>query len=207
MPAPTVETATETLAKLATSHQEALRKQDELTIERRSISFKAHTGDAGARKRLTEINLEMATISSEIASFIEAIGEGKVQLANAQEVAAREKLKQQGFEVQQRMKEFRKHGRELDRMVTQLVERYQQFEAEIRGITTDFGIARPDPSLVRIGCKRALIAALMATPLELQHLAPSERHTFSQLIGGWAASIEGWASRAIGEPVENEEAA
>jgi hypothetical protein len=60
--------------------------------------------------------------------------------------------------------------------------------------------AAPHINLIDVSCKRALIAASMGSRLQLEHLAPGERHTFSELADRWANGIEAFASARLCEP-------
>jgi hypothetical protein len=56
-----------------------------------------------------------------------------------------------------------------------------------------------------------LISALIGTDLEVEKLAPGERHSFVKLIDGWVESMQWWANRRLPETqtpkhVETEEA-
>jgi hypothetical protein len=60
--------------------------------------------------------------------------------------------------------------------------------------------AGPNINLVEVSCKCALIAASMGSGLQLEHLAPGERHSFAELAERWAYNVEGFAAQRLGEP-------
>jgi hypothetical protein len=47
----------------------------------------------------------------------------------------------------------------------------------------------------------------MFTGLDVGHLAPSERHSFADLIGSWSRGIEAWCDRTERENAAVEKAA
>jgi hypothetical protein len=46
----------------------------------------------------------------------------------------------------------------------------------------------------------------MLTDLQVDHLAPSERHTFGELVATWATGIERWAASRLAGPETREDA-
>jgi hypothetical protein len=51
--------------------------------------------------------------------------------------------------------------------------------------------------VVQTACRRALVSAFIGTPLQLELLAPGDRHTVSDLVATWARNVETWAQQPL----------
>lgn len=60
--------------------------------------------------------------------------------------------------------------------------------------------ATPQINLIDVACKRALLAASMGSRLQLEHLAPAERHSVAELADRWAEGIASFAEPRLGAP-------
>ena len=67
--------------------------------------------------------------------------------------------------------------------------------AEIRRLV---GVG-PTDQMLRVHLARALKAATMGSPIQLEHLAPNERVEVDDVIGPWANSIRNSINAAVGE--------
>jgi hypothetical protein len=193
--------AQEVLADLEQKHAAALARQAEAATERRRISFDAHTGDAAARAKLDELNGAGAVLTGEIASLAEAIDEARGRVSEARRTDALAAERDVARDVRKKAAAFRRHGAELDRLAARLVVQYDALKAEA-GAIRDIGVPLPGLMLINAGACRALQAALMNTGLDIERIAPSQRHTFTELVGGWVESAERWATARLGEPAQ-----
>ena len=73
-----IEVAEKTLAALTDKRDRAVARTEAIADERRSIGFAVHAdGDPKARKRLDQLNIDAATITSELAGIDAAIAEAQ----------------------------------------------------------------------------------------------------------------------------------
>jgi hypothetical protein len=173
-------------------------RQQELLAERAEIAFEATVERTPrAVKRLTELNGELSALTNE-SSVLEAA----LQEAHRRELTAREqeaivkrkanaaaaadvllRAEDTAALLTQAMADIRSHAVTL-----------QTKFAEIRRLT---GIG-PTDQMIRVHLARSLKAATMGSPIQLEHLAPSERVPVDASIGPWAKSIRNWINAAIG---------
>jgi predicted RNase H-like nuclease (RuvC/YqgF family) len=73
-----------TLDRLRRKHADALARQTVIAHDRRKIGFRAHTGDAKARKELDSLGTESVLLQGEIDSLSAAIEEGTARVAQAE---------------------------------------------------------------------------------------------------------------------------
>jgi folate-dependent tRNA-U54 methylase TrmFO/GidA len=102
-----VEKAEATIKSLEDKRQHLVQKATELDREQQLISFAAHTGDAKARTRLTEINSAVATHSAEMKSIEAALIEAtaRAQVARAGEALAADRA--QALQLREKSARFR----------------------------------------------------------------------------------------------------
>ncbi len=201
-----VEQASATLDALRARHRQENDRQIAIGVERRDISYAAHTGDAKARRRLTAINIEFATANSEIDSISEAIKRAEIDLAEAKSTELKSQMRQKAEEVRSRLGRFQQLGAEIDQHAKLIAEKYKELEAEVLAIGK---LRAPIPSLtlMRSNGKRAMFTLLLGTPIELMRLSPSERTTFASLTDSWITSMDRWASAHLGDRQEIDDVA
>jgi chromosome segregation ATPase len=108
-----VEKAEAVVAQLEQKRSACVRHGTELQDERANVALSAHTGDAKARKRLDEINSEIAVHSSELASLDAALGAASERLEKARQHEAQKADRQRATALRQELVAFREHGRAL----------------------------------------------------------------------------------------------
>lgn len=188
----TLRSEREALASLVTKRSLADDAYSALSEERAKIAYAAHTGDRSAERRLREIHAESASSFSEKEALTAAIDEAKRRVAGAEldRVAAEEAVKAR--QVLGLLDAFREHGAALDEAARSVVGAYNEFRDQARAIR-GLGVGSPSEQILRVASRRALVSGLIGTDLEVEMLAPRERHSFSELIQQWSAGIEGWA--------------
>jgi hypothetical protein len=194
------------------AHEERLT---DLAKERAALAFDAHRGDPKARKRLDALHLEIARADSEAKSIDAAIEEADRRCRDAEDGVARAEQAEKARQVLELLPQLREHGRVLDEAARTVLESYAEFQRTARTIRslTDPGRdvvglplsherAVPSEGLMRVTCRRSLIAHLTGTDLEFERLAPGDRHDFATVVDGWARGIEAWASRRLSKQTE-----
>jgi hypothetical protein len=198
---PTVEKAvdplpSEILAELEQKLLQARARQTAINAERKAISLAAHMGSSSDRARLDQLNQEGAILSGEIESIEIAIAEAQASVAAAQNATAIEAERRRRSEVVQLADELRDHARKIDDLWRQSITEYVVLQDKLHEIVQS-GVGRPSRHQVQAACRRALISAFIGSPLQLELLAPPDRHTVSYLVEAWARNVEGWANRPI----------
>jgi uncharacterized membrane protein YkoI len=200
--------ARETLDRLQNQKAVAERHNADLATERQRISFRAHTDDKVARKRLSEIHREVAEHGSEMISLDAAIAEAQQRVTGAEADATHALEQQRAREALDLLEVLREHAAGCDSAVRSFLLSYDQLDraaARLAGITNG-----PSRDQVRSWSKRALATALLghrATFDFVDATPPSDRHSFAQGADAWALRIAGWAQQRLGSPplVETEE--
>jgi hypothetical protein len=202
--------AREVLTQFISKRSDYELKLAELGRERAGLSYSAHRGDPKARKRLDSLHLEHAKADSEFLSIDAALSEAQNRVRDAEASVAKAQAAVKASQILDLLPNLREHGKLLDEALRSLVENYEKFQNTARTIraltapgTDDAGKplstekAVPSEALMRVGCRQALKAMLCHTDLEVERLAPHERHTFSEIVNGWAESIRHWAGRRL----------
>ena len=171
-------------------------RQVELLAERDEISYGALVErDKNAIARLAALNAELSNLKNQSASLESALREATKREVAVAEAERQEKRKANAAAAADTLL----HAEDTAALLTQAMADIRSHAvtlqtkfAEIRRLT---GIG-PTDQMIRIHLARSLKAATMGSPIQLEHLAPSERMDAS--IGPWAKSIRNWINAAIG---------
>jgi hypothetical protein len=169
-------------------------RQAEITRERNSIALAAHMGSSGDRALLDELNREGAILAGEIEGIETAIVQAKARIAEPEANAAAEVDRCKRREVVQLADEIRGHGERIDALWRQSIAEYAELQTKLTE-SVQLGVGRPSLQQIRVACQRALISAFIGSPLQFQVIAPTERHSVSDLVDSWARAAETWAGR------------
>jgi hypothetical protein len=208
--------AREIVADFITKRADHEKKLQKLGQERAALSYDAHRGDPKSRKRLDDLHLTAAKMDSEFLSLDAAVSEAQSRVKDAEAAVTKAQAAAKAQQILGLLPDLREHGKLLDRALLELIDNYEKFQNTARTIraltnpgTDAAGMplstekAVPSEALMRVGCKRALIAGLCHTDLEVERLAPSDRHTFAEIVDGWSESIRHWARRRLPENILN----
>ena len=185
----------EVLAKLEVALAQTKARQMAISDERKRISLAAHMGSADDRARLDQLNHEGAILSGELESIEAAIAEVQARIANAKAAAALEAEKQKRQAIVRLTDELREHALKIDDLWRQSIAEYLLLQGKLHDIAQS-GVGRASLHQVQSACRRALISAFIGTPLQLELLAPGERHKVTDLVASWARNVEAWARQA-----------
>ena len=174
------------LPQLEAKLSAAKARQAEITRERNSIALAAHMGSANDRARLDKLNHDGAILAGEIEGLDAAILQAKARIAEVDRCKRRE--------VVQLADEIRRHGERIDALWRQSIAEYAELQTKLTEIV-QLGVGRPSLQQIRVACQRALISAFIGSPLQFQIIAPTERHSVSDLVDLWARAAETWAGR------------
>jgi hypothetical protein len=103
--------------------------------------------------------------------------------------------RQKRLEIAQLAGELREHAAKIDELWRASIAETVVLQRKLQDVAQS-GVARPSRHQVKTACRRALIAAFIGSPLQLELLAPGGRHTVAALVDAWARNAEIWANRA-----------
>jgi chromosome segregation ATPase len=163
----------------------------DLEQKRQAIAFKAHTGNKAERAKLDQINKEALTQSYELTSLDAAISEATTRLADARREEVRAADHDQAQQLRAVVERFAQHGHALDKALQELARQGQALRECLNEIHT---LGSPFPSHAQLDALGALAikAGLMGTTWKhaFEHIPPKDRHSFPDLVDGWAQRIE-----------------
>lgn len=162
--------------------------QLEIETASKSVSFDAHTAGGEARERLDSLNAQRVAAEQEARSIEIAVSEAKqrLQLAIAAETDSEEIAKAK--RALALCSAFAARGEALDQSLTKFLDDFRDLSADFNALS-GLGYAPGSWPLVAVNMRNAMIARLMFTDLQIEHLPPNRRHSFEEVINGWASSI------------------
>jgi DNA repair exonuclease SbcCD ATPase subunit len=187
-----IEKAEKTLADLQTKRDNWVKRGTELADERSSVAFAAHTGsDKSARNKLDKLNSEIATHASELASLDSAIAEATQRLAKAKRESAIAQDRAQAQELRDTIKKLAELAAEIDAALADAAAHIGNLQGLLNRIHS-LGCASPSHDQLRVLAGAAVKTFLMTLPFqrEFEHLAPSARRTFEQIVKSWQTMLE-----------------
>jgi hypothetical protein len=184
----------EIVVELQEKLTQAQSRQTVISADRKTISLAAHMGSADDRVRLDQLNQEGAVLSGEIESIEAAIAEVQARIADAKAAAELDADRQKRQEIVQLANELQDHAAKIDGFWRASINEYLVLQQKLHEIAQSSG-SRPSRHLAQAACRRALISAFIGSPLQLELLAPGERHTVASLVATWARNVEIWANQ------------
>jgi hypothetical protein len=179
------------LADLNAQREKLIARSHELEERRQAIAFEAHTGNKAQRTKLDEINNEALTQEYEVKSLDSAIAEATRRLAAADQAAALAQDKENAQALRAVVDKFVAQAIAIDASFAAMVTSANALEEALKEVHL---LGCPFPSRGQLDAlgARAMKTALMKTPWtrEFEHLAPSERTSFTQLVETWSERIE-----------------
>jgi hypothetical protein len=169
--------------------------RDALVGERETIAFAALSEEnRSAATRVDAINTHLAAGQERAATITAALVEARRRVAAARQAAAATEEHRRAQEVLTHANRVVELAGDLDRLGAALVRASSALESEFAAVRK-LGCAHLSGQMVKVAAGRALQAALLGTPLELQRMPPAERHTFAELSHRvWAPAMQRWAA-------------
>jgi hypothetical protein len=191
--------------QLSRSHKELLARGEELSSERAALSFAALAEEnVESQTKLRKLNAEAATLNLEIENVASALNEAGKRLRAAQEAEELEAKRQDATELRRVAYQLGQQAIDLDAALASVAALGAAMEQTLNRVH-ELGASHPSHSQLQTLGSAAVLTALMPTPFKLQHLAPSERRTFSELALGWVQMLERGITQLIG-PEQSEAA-
>jgi hypothetical protein len=179
----------------------------ELGEQRQHVAYGAHTGDAGARKKLDTINREAVLHDSELRSLNAAIAEAAERVKQAQAVEAQAAHREIAAELLARAHAVAVHAAELDAANVERVRAARAISEELqtmRQIAHGLGVFVPNEQQFLSLGERAERTTLMEMPFHriAERLAPNERRTHSSYSIPWSETIAKGVAGLLGDKQE-----
>jgi hypothetical protein len=165
--------------------------------ERSTLSYRGHTGDSAALKRLSKLAAERTTTAATIQELEYALAQADSQLAAAEAAAATAAMRRRATEARAIMAKVQAQAEAIDSGLAQARVGFEDFQSIMIELMR-LG-AGPSATLVEANTTRALDAGLMGLDRHRRVLAPSERRSFGDLAAAWELSVDTWARRTLGE--------
>jgi hypothetical protein len=186
--------AQQALSALQATRAAHIERGKQLPELRRNASYEAHVGgDPNARQALDDINNELLTHESELASLNDAIAHAEVLVlaAKADEDDARKRVG--AAQAMETVDAFRKAGHDLDTALRQVAELGEKLKVLLSKLHAETGSSFPSHEQLDALGYASVMTALLATPWarRFRPMAPSQKRHFSDLFDGWAQVVEG----------------
>jgi hypothetical protein len=209
----TDQTSVEAEAILASIERKRLaheQKGTELAAERAAIAFKVHGGDGDprSRKRLDEINHQLAFHASEAESICAAQKTAAGNLVAAQRAAAAEDDKAAAREVVKVLDELCEHGTVLDDALADAVTAGANLRDCLNRLH-NLGISHPSHEMLHTIGNLAFRTAMAKSIWSRYHeaVAPKDRVSFAAVAASWREHLMADVKRRLGGEVKETEAA
>ena len=178
-----------TITHLRTKLGAAEGRQVELNAEILEVSYGAHTGVAKDRKRLTEINHELARLAPKRHAASPRqwprLRAGKRRREMPKSPARRRADMEQADKI---MLEAETLAATMDAAMSSLKAAAVDLQDKMATIRRLSG-AGPQHTAIRVHLARAPSSGLMGLPQHPDLLAPNERHSVAELTTAWAAQV------------------
>jgi Mg2+ and Co2+ transporter CorA len=189
-----IEKATRDLNSIEEQREALISRARQLSKQREAAAFAAHTGDAKAKEKLREINLDDIGLASNIASVEAALVVARANLAAAQaaEASAADRAKAEQIAVLNAQLKEQLHDAEdafADGISSVLTAKELLSQLHALGVTS------PTDPMFRINSIIAIKTVLQLLPqnyisdFEFQRLAPSQKRQFKSLADAWCSQI------------------
>jgi hypothetical protein len=174
-------------------------RQVELLAERDEISYSALVErDKNAIARLAALNAELSNLKNQSASLESALREATKREVAVAEAERQEKRKANAAAAADELLHAEDTAALLTKTMADLRSHAITLQSRFAEIRRLVGVG-PTDQMLRVHLARALKAATMGSPIQLEHLAPNERVEVDDVIGPWANSIRNSINAAVGE--------
>lgn len=196
-----VEQAEHIVAELERKHLAHVQKGTELAAERAAIAFKVHGGDGDprSRKRLDEINHQLAVHASEAESICAAQKTAAENLVAAQRAAAVEDDKAAAREAVKVLDELCEHGTVLDDALADAVTAGANLRDCLNRLH-NLGISHPSHEMLHTIGNLAFRTAMTKSIWSRYHeaVAPKDRVSFAAVVASWREHLMADVKRRLG---------
>jgi hypothetical protein len=190
--------ATATVADLEFKLADASARAVSLQVERKRHAYDANTGRAAAKKSLEAANSASAKIGFEIENLRHAIEEAKRRLVESQRNEEMAGLRGNALQVMSLADEAGERGTVIDDLTKELCRELQEMFADARRFAR-LGAPAANERSLKLALTRRILAELRDANLDIEMIAPGNRHPASELVSNFATAATGWAAAVLGE--------
>lgn len=195
-----VEAAKNMVETLQTRRRGCTTTLDGLALDRKKISFDAHSGNVHARKRLAEITQEILATEQDARSLDDAIEEAERRVKDAEDEVTNATERTKARKVLRDADEAEKLAAEADDAGRKFREALLALE-QVMDRVSHAGYHGVAPSRgMQLALSRAvqtLLIGLKHVGIEVPILPPAQRHSISQTVSGAIASARTAAQRIL----------
>jgi hypothetical protein len=199
-----VEHAEKMLNELLDKREMLIARSAKLAADRQAVAYAAHTGDKAARDKLHKINDSTVIHNAELESIDAAIAEASARLQAAQRDEALAADRANAAQLREHLNRFVELGLFIDDAFADVIGASAEMNAVLAKINA-LGCPSPNSNQMRVMGTIAVKTAVMQIPWtakEWEHLAPGQRKSFKDIIGGWRDMIAGNIAARLGEQQE-----
>ena len=186
-----VEIAERTLRDLQEKHDRVAATRADDDREMGNVSYKAHSGDTEASKRLDSVVERMLRRDLELKSITSAIMVAQQNLAEAQDAERKADERRVALEIRRLAKELREAGKLADEGLAMFLDATNAMHHIVSRFSS-LGLGNPSAvQFVSLG-ERAVRTVLMETVFRraFEHLGPADRKNFASFTAEWAVMLD-----------------
>jgi hypothetical protein len=189
-----------TLERIEADLAKATDHGTQLQVERRKLSFAAHSGDAKSKARLDKLNAESLESGLRIENLISAADEAKARLAMAEHEAGLAAIRENAVEAMALATHASKRGARIRDLT-------QELAAEISGAVSDqrrfgaLGAPTSGARLLELALTRSVLPQLREAGIDCDLIPPGNRHQADVVVDGFVAQATRWADAVLNEKV------
>jgi hypothetical protein len=190
--------AKETLQRLEAELAKATVHGTQLQVERRKLSFAAHSGDKPARAKLDKLTAESVTIGLEAENLRAAIDEARARLVAAERTADLATARANAGTLKEIAACVEKRGPAIAAALETICDEFVALEAELASART-LGAEIVPRRLVGLGFRDVIAHTLRGAGIELGDIVPPHlRHSAGFLTAAYARGANSWADAVLG---------
>jgi hypothetical protein len=192
----TVKHSQEILQRLEADLAKATDRATALQVERRKLSFAAHSGDKPSRAKLDKLNGESVTAGLEIENLMAAADEAKSRVAAAEHQAVLAEQRAKAKEVMSLAEHAAKRGARIRDLTLELA-------AEVSGAVSDLrrfgslGAPIMNARLLELALTRSVLPGLREAGIDCDLIPPGNHHQADAVVDGYVAQATTWADGVL----------
>jgi colicin import membrane protein len=192
----------EMVARLA-SAREALAAND---ARRHGLALAVETADMDAKREASALTKAAASLREDIDRLTHAVDQASQRVTAARLDADAEAKREAAAKARAISTRLAARGAQLDAALDQVRQGYADFQADLRELVM-LGAPAPSANLIETNSRRTLNTAIEGIHTKTRPVRPSQRHTFDELLRGWALPSERWAAGILDAPAKVDSAA